>query len=105
MAGKKADVSKDTGKKEPAKKADMGSRVANAVAGMAAAFVMRKLLTFTWTKVTGKEPPDSPEDPQVALGEALAWGVLMGAGVAAARLLASRLVVHKAGITQATPPE
>jgi hypothetical protein len=105
MAGKKADVSKSTGKKQPAKKADMGSRVANAVAGMAAAFVMRKLLTFTWTKVTGKEPPDTPEDPQVALGEALAWGVLMGAGVAAARLLASRLVVHKAGITQATPPE
>jgi hypothetical protein len=105
MAGKKADVSKSTGKKQPAKKADMGSRVANAVAGMAAAFVMRKVLTFTWTKVTGKEPPDTPEDPQVALGEALAWGVLMGAGVAAARLLASRLVVHKAGITQATPPE
>ncbi|HEX5293363.1 MAG TPA: DUF4235 domain-containing protein [Streptosporangiaceae bacterium] len=99
-------MSKSTAKKEPAKKADMGSRVANAVAGMAAAFVMRKVLTFTWTKVTGKEPPDTPEDPQVALGEALAWGVLMGAGVAAARLLASRLVAHKAtGITEGTPPE
>ena len=100
MAGKKADVSKDTGKK-----ADMGSRVVNAVAGMAAAFVMRKALTFAWTKVTGKEPPNSPEDPQVALGEALGWAFLMGAGVATARLLASRLVVHKAGITQATPPD
>ena len=87
------------------KKADMGSRAINTVAGMAAAFVMRKVLTFTWTKVTGKEPPDTPEDPQVGLGEALAWGILMGAGVAAARLLTSRLVVHKAGITQATPPE
>ena len=86
-------------------KADVGSRVVNAVAGMAAAFVARKLLTFAWTKVTGKEPPDSPEDPQVALGEALAWGVLMGAGVATARLLASRVVVHRAGITQATPPD
>ena len=86
-------------------KADTGSRVVNAVAGMAAAFVARKLISFAWTKVTGKEPPDKPEDPQVALGEALAWGVLMGAGVATARLLASRLVVHKAGITQATPPD
>ena len=85
-------------------KADVGSRVVNAVAGMAAAFVARKLLTFAWTKVTGKEPPDSPEDPQVALGEALAWGVLMGAGVATARLLASRVVVHRAGITEGTPP-
>jgi hypothetical protein len=88
-----------------AQKADVGSRVVNAVAGMAAAFVARKLLTFAWTKVTGKEPPDSPEDPQVALGEALAWGVLMGAGVATARLLASRAVVHRAGITEATPPD
>ena len=86
-------------------KADVGSRVVNAVAGMAAAFVARKLLTFAWTKVTGKEPPDSPEDPQVALGEALAWGVLMGAGVATARLLASRVVVHRAGITEGTPPK
>jgi len=86
-------------------KADVGSRVVNAVAGMAAAFVARKLLSFAWTKITGKEPPDSPEDPQVALGEALAWGVLMGAGVATARLLASRVVVHRAGITEGTPPD
>jgi hypothetical protein len=105
MAGKKADVSKDVAKKDTGKKADVGSRVVNAVAGMAAAFVMRKALTFAWTKVTGKEPPDSPEDPQVALGEALGWAFLMGAGVATARLLASRLVVHKAGITQQTPPD
>jgi hypothetical protein len=105
MAGKKADVSTDAGHQDAAKKADIGSRVVTAVAGMAAAFVARKLLTFGWTKVTGKEPPDSPEDPQVALGEALAWGVLMGAGVAAARLLASRVVVHRAGITEATPPD
>lgn len=88
-----------------AKKADPGSRIVSALAGMAAAFVVRKLLSFGWTKITGKEPPEHPEDPQVALGEALAWGVLMGAGVAAARLLTSRLVVHKAGIAQATPPE
>jgi hypothetical protein len=87
------------------KKPDVGSRVVNAVAGMAAAFVARKLLTFAWTKVTGKEPPESPEDPQVALGEALAWGVLTGAGVAMARLLASRAVVHRAGISQAAPPD
>ena len=87
------------------KKAGAGSKVANAVAGAAAAFVARKLLTLAWTKIVGKEPPDSPEDPQVALGEAMAWGVLMGAGVGLARLLATRAVVHRAGITQATPPE
>jgi Protein of unknown function (DUF4235) len=87
------------------KKAGAGSNVTNAVAGMAAAWVARKLLALAWTKIVGKEPPDSPEDPQVALGEAVAWGVLMGAGVGVARLLVTRAVVHRAGITEATPPE
>jgi hypothetical protein len=79
-----------------AKRADAGSRVLNAVAGMAAAFVTRKLLSFAWTKVMGKEPPESPEDPQVAIGEALAWGLLMGAGVGTARMLATRVVTQRA---------
>ena len=79
-----------------AKRADAGSRIANALAGMVAAFVARKLLSFAWTKVTGKEPPESPEDPQVALGEALAWGVLMGVGVGTARMLATRTVTKRA---------
>jgi uncharacterized protein DUF4235 len=75
-----------------AKKADPGSRILSALAGMAAAFVVRKLLSFGWTKITGKEPPEHPEDPQVGLGEALAWGVLLGAGVHVARMLATRAV-------------
>jgi hypothetical protein len=79
-----------------AQRADAGSRVLNAVAGMAAAFVTRKLLSFAWTKVMGKEPPESPEDPQVALGEALAWGLLMGAGVGTARMLATRVITQRA---------
>jgi hypothetical protein len=78
------------------KRADAGSKVVNALAGMAAAFVARKLLTFGWTKVTGRQPPEHPEDPQVALGEALAWGVLMGAVVGTARLLATRAATQRA---------
>jgi Protein of unknown function (DUF4235) len=79
-----------------AKRADVGSRALNALAGMAAAFVARKLLSLAWTKVMGKEPPESPEDPQVALGEALVWGILMGAGVGTARMLATRAVTQRA---------
>ncbi|HEY1640323.1 MAG TPA: DUF4235 domain-containing protein [Streptosporangiaceae bacterium] len=79
-----------------AKKADSGSRVINALAGMAAAFVARKVLHFAWTKITGKEPPEHPEDPQVALGEALVWGVVVGAGVHIARLLATRATGRRA---------
>jgi Protein of unknown function (DUF4235) len=73
-----------------AKRADTKSRAITGLAGLAAAFVARKLLSFAWTRVTGKEPPEHPEDPQVALGEALLWGVLMGAGVSTVRLLAVR---------------
>jgi len=73
-----------------AKKADVGTRAVNALAGMAAAFVARRLLSFAWTKITGKEPPEHPEDPQVALGEALVWGIVLGAGVHTARMLATR---------------
>ena len=61
------------------------------MAGAAAAFVARKVLFFAWKKLTGKEPPEHPEDPQVALREALVWGVVLGAGVHTARMLAVRL--------------
>jgi Protein of unknown function (DUF4235) len=86
-----------------AKKADVGSRAISALAGMAAAFVVRKLLSFVWTKATGKQPPEHPEDPQVGLGEALAWGILLGAGVHTARMLATRAVGRRAGEPGADP--
>jgi Protein of unknown function (DUF4235) len=89
MSAKKADSAS-------ARKADSGSKVVNALAGMAAAFVARKVLIFAWTKITGKEPPEHPEDPQVALGEALVWGVVVGAGVHIARLLATRATGRRA---------
>jgi Protein of unknown function (DUF4235) len=77
------------------RKADIGTKLVSAVAAMAAAFVARKLIAFGWTKVTGKEPPTHPEDPQVALGEALGWAALTGVTVEAARLLATRAAVRR----------
>lgn len=79
-----------------AKRADAGSRLVNGLAGMAAAFVARKVLFFGWTKITGKEPPEHPEDPQVALREALVWGIVLGAGVHTARLLVTRAASKRA---------
>jgi Protein of unknown function (DUF4235) len=77
------------------KKADGGNRLINGVAGFVAAFGARKLLHFAWKQITGREPPEHPEDPQVALGEALTWGVLIAAGVAIARLLATRVAIKR----------
>ena len=76
----------------PDKGSDFGSKAATTLAGAAAAFVARKAIIFAWTKATGKEPPGKAEDPDVAIGEALAWTVVLGIGVAVARVLAVRLV-------------
>jgi Protein of unknown function (DUF4235) len=77
------------------RKVDLGTKITSAVAAMAAAFIARKLITFVWTKATGKEPPTHPEDPQVALTEALSWSVLTGVTVEAARLLATRAAARR----------
>ncbi len=68
------------------KRGDGGAKVIGAVA----AFAARKLVTFAWTKATGKEPPSDPQDPRVSIGEALGWAVLTGVTIETARLLAVR---------------
>jgi hypothetical protein len=78
-----------------AKGGDYGSKAVTTLAGLAAAFVARKAIVFAWTKITGREPPGKAEDPDVALGEALAWTVLLGAGVAVAKVLAVRLATRQ----------
>ena len=73
------------------------SRAMSALVGAGAAFAARKLLSFGWKQVTGKAPPEHPEDPQVTLTEALIWGIVLGAGVATARLLATRATTRRPG--------
>jgi len=74
---------------------DKGSKAVTTLAGVAAAFVARKIIGFAWTKITGREPPGKAEDPDVGIGEALAWTVVLGTGVAVARVLAARLAVRQ----------
>jgi hypothetical protein len=76
-------------------KDDFSSRVVNGLAAMSAAFLARKVLMTGWTKVTGKEPPTNPEDPQVALSEAIGWSVLVGITVAIVRVFAIRAVSRR----------
>ncbi len=76
-------------------KEDTSTRIMYGATTMSAAFVARKLLIFAWTKATGKKPPTNPEDPQVALTEALGWSVLVGITVAVVRVLAIRAVSRK----------
>ncbi len=77
------------------KRVDVTTRVIGALTAMGVGFVMRKLITVVWTKATGKEPPAHPEDPQVALGEALGWALITAVGAESARLLATRAVTKR----------
>jgi len=78
----------------PGKGGDYGSKMINALAGAAAAYVARKAIGFAWTKATGRQPPDS-EEREAGLGEAVAWAVAIGAGVGVARVLATRLATRQ----------
>ncbi len=77
------------------KRGDGGTKALGALAAFAAAFAARKLITIAWTRVTGKEPPSDPQDPQVGIGEALSWAVVMGVAIETARLLASRAATRR----------
>lgn len=77
------------------KRGDGGTKALGALAAFAAAFAARKLITIAWTKITGKEPPSDPQDPQVGIGEALSWAVVMGVAIETARLLASRAATRR----------
>ena len=77
------------------KKTDFSTRIISGLAAMVATFLARKAVTFAWTKATGKQPPTHPEDPQVALSEALSWSVLTGVTVGAAKLLATRAAARR----------
>lgn len=59
-------------------------------ATVGATLAARKALTTSWKVATGKEPPQNPADPDVSLGEALAWATVSGIAVGVARMLASR---------------
>jgi hypothetical protein len=76
-------------------KENIGTRILSGLATMGAVFVARKLLMMAWTKATGKEPPTNPEDPRVALAEALSWSALVGITMATVRVLAVRAVSRK----------
>lgn len=58
--------------------------------GIGAAIVARKALSTGWSKAARRKPPENPADPDVQLGEALAWAIATGAAVSVARMLAMR---------------
>lgn len=89
----------------PGRGGDVSGKAINALAGAAAAYCARKAISFVWTKAAGRQPPEKAEDPQVALGEAVLWALVLGAGVGAARVLAVRLANRQGGHQIAGPAD
>jgi Protein of unknown function (DUF4235) len=75
------------------KRGDGAPKALATAAAFGAAFAARKLITMGWKRVTGKEPPADPQDPQVSMAEALGWAIVLGVVMGAARVLAVRAAV------------
>ncbi len=76
------------------------------VSALGAAAVAKKVLDKSWTATTGKKPPENPADPDVAIGEAVAWAVVSGTAVGLARMLAQRRAAsYYAKSTGHLPPD
>ncbi|WP_336205833.1 DUF4235 domain-containing protein [Nonomuraea sp. LPB2021202275-12-8] len=71
-------------------KPDVAWRVIGGLVGLATAWGARKLLGFIWVKATGKEPPVDPDSPEVNMGEAIGYAVVMGVGMSVAQIVVNR---------------
>ncbi|GGO26380.1 hypothetical protein GCM10010116_52910 [Microbispora rosea subsp. aerata] len=76
-------------------KPDMQWRIIGGLLGLAVGFCSRKVLTFAWEKATGKKPPASADSPEIGLGEAIAYAVVMGLGMEIARIVVTRSAAKK----------
>jgi hypothetical protein len=63
-------------------------------AGLMAVLAAQKVARIGWRRVTGKEPPASPDGQQIPLVQAVAWTLLLGAAVATARMIAIRYATN-----------
>ena len=71
------------------------SRVVGTLAALGAAMLTRRLVTAGWKRLTGKEPPDDPQDQSVGFGEALSWAIILGVAMETARLVAQRTATRR----------
>ncbi|GAA2096286.1 MULTISPECIES: DUF4235 domain-containing protein [Brevibacterium] len=59
-----------------------------------AAIATRKALGAVWEKSTHRPVPDNPANSEVGLGEAIAWTVVSGVGIAVVQLTVQRFAAQ-----------
>lgn len=76
------------------------------ISALGAAALAKKGLDRTWRIATGKKPPENPADPDIEIGEAVAWAVASGVAIGLARMFAQRRAAsYYARSTGHLPPE
>lgn len=65
-------------------------RIATMVAGIASL----RAVNFGWRLVTGRQPPATPENPEVTMREAALWAVMSGAAAQLAKIVVTRKAVN-----------
>lgn len=93
--GKSSGAVPETSPRTGIDRPDLQWRIAGGLIGMAVGFASRKVLGFAWEKVTGKKPPASADSPEISLGEAIAYAVVMGLGMEIARIVVTRTAAKK----------
>ena len=76
--------------KKPTKDCSTTWKVVAAGAGVLAAVAGRKATEVAWRAATGRKPPVSPKHPDSTWPEALAFAMVSGALVGAAKLVVTR---------------
>jgi hypothetical protein len=77
------------------KSRESNSRLVGTLATTGAVMLARKIVTFAWTRTTGKQPPTDPADPAVSVLQALSWAVIAGITVEATRVFATRATARR----------
>ncbi len=76
------------------KDASRSVRALEQAAGMLAVLAVSKVVRVGWRRITGAEPPATPDDQQVPLGRAVVWTLLLGAAITTARMIAIRYAAN-----------
>ena len=62
-------------------------------ASVLAAIASTQVVNLTWQVALRRQPPASPENPEVTMREAVAWAVISGSAAQVARIVATRKAV------------
>ncbi|WP_433362198.1 DUF4235 domain-containing protein [Streptosporangium sp. CA-115845] len=75
---------------DKSEKQDMAWRAIGGLLGLVTAWSAKKVIGFAWEKSTGKKPPADSESPDISLGEAIGYAVVMGVGMQVAQIVVAR---------------